>query len=273
MGASLRLVKSFLETIREDNQIEILNRLLLLVQKKIIRGHEILVSYLELPDQVSGLAPIVEKIMDIENPDAYFAMFFILKTRTILIIARSQKRRINLHSLLSYYGGGGHRLAASLMLRNQEGPRFHEEFLAYLENSLVSATRVKDVMTAEVFTLNEKNSVLNASMYMEEVNHTGLPVLNGEGKLTGFFGLRDIMKARRVAQMHAPVSAYMAKNIVSTGPDVTMREVERLFYKHHVGHLPVLEDDRLVGIITRWDFLEYKKNRKGLGVGDEAEAE
>jgi tRNA nucleotidyltransferase (CCA-adding enzyme) len=47
-----------------------------------------------------------------------------------------------------------------------------------------------------------------------------------------------------------------------------MREVERLFYKHHIGHLPILEDEHLVGIVTRWDFLEYKKRRKGLGSGE-----
>ena len=269
MGASLRLVKGFLETIREDSQIEILNQLLILVQKKIIHGHEILISYLEIKENVQGLAPVVEKIMDIENPDAYFAVFFVLKTKTILIIARSQKRRINLHGLLSVYGGGGHQLAASLMLRNQEGPRFYEEFLKYLNNSLVSATRAGDIMTKNVFTLHESVSVMNASKYMEEINHTGLPVLNSEGKLTGFFGLRDIMKARRASAMNAPVSAYMAKNVVFANPEITMREVERLFFKHHIGHLPIVKQDALTGIVTRWDFLEYKKYRKGLGPEDE----
>jgi tRNA nucleotidyltransferase (CCA-adding enzyme) len=269
MGASLRLVKSFLDTIREDDQIEILNKLLLLVKKQLIKGHEILISYLEIKENIPGLAPIVEKIMDIENPDAYFAVFFIQKTKTILIIARSQKRRINLHALLSAYGGGGHQLAASLMLRKQEGQKFYETFLEYLNDAMVPATRARDIMTKEVFTLNENSSVMNASIYMEEINHTGLPVLNNEGKITGFFGLRDIMKARRASQMHSPVSAYMIKNVVSSHPDITMREVERLFYKHRVGHIPVLEDNKLVGIVTRWDFLEYKKRRKGLGVEDE----
>jgi len=264
MGASIRLVKGFLETIREDDQIEILNRLLLLVEKKLIRGHEILVSYLEIKENIPGLAPVIEKIMDIENPDAYFAVFFIRKTKTILIIARSQKRRINLHDLLSAFGGGGHQLASSLMLRDQDGPRFFKEFLEYLNNSLVTATRAKDVMTKKVFVLNENNSVMSASVYMEEINHTGLPVLNNEGKLSGFLGLRDIMKARRASQMSAPVSAYMSKNVISAHPEITMREVERLFYKHHMGHLPVLEGDALTGIVTRWDLLEYKKQRDKL---------
>ena len=268
MGASLRLVKSFLETIREDDQILTLNQLLLVAEKKQIRGQEILLSYLEIEENIPGLAPVVEKIMDIENPDAYFAVFFVRKNSTILVIARSQQPQIDLHVLLGHYGGGGHPLAASLMLRSQEGPLFYDNFLNYLERSLAPATCARDVMTRNVFTINENISVMNASMYMEETNHTGLPVLNNNGKLTGFIGLRDIMKARRVSQMHAPASAYMAKNIISSHPDITMREVERLFYKHRIGHLPILEDDTLTGIVTRGDFLEYKKNSEGLETGN-----
>ena len=264
MGASLRLVKGFLDTIRDDEQIAILNQLLLLVQKKLIRGHEILISYLEINENIPGLAPVVEKIMDIENPDAYFAIFYVRKTKTILIIARSQKHIINLHALLSAYGGGGHELASSLLLREQEGPRFYEEFLHHLHNSLPSAIRVKDVMTKKVFTLNEDNTVMNASIYMEEINHTGLPVKNKEGKLTGFISLRDIMKARRASRMNSPVSAYMTKGLICSHPDITMREAERLFYKHRIGHLPVMDGETLIGIVTRWDLLEYKKHREIL---------
>ena len=268
MGGSLKLVRGFLETIRGEDQIEIFNQLLLLVQKKLIRGHEILVSYLEINENIPGISPVVEKIMDIENPDAYFAVFFIRKTRTILIISRSQRKKIDLHALLSAYGGGGHHLASSLMLRNQEGPKFYEEFLEYLHNSLVSATRVRDIMTRKVFSVNENSTVMNASIYMEEVDHTGVPVLNNEGKLTGFIGLKDIMKARRASAMNAPVSAYMKKNVVSSPPEITMREVERIFYKHHIGHLPVIEEGALTGIITRWDFLQYKKRREDPDVKD-----
>jgi tRNA nucleotidyltransferase (CCA-adding enzyme) len=273
MGASLRLVKSFLETIKEDEQMIVLNQLLLLCHTKVIQGHEILLSYLEIEANIPGLAAVVEKIMEIENPDAYFAVFFIRKSGTILVIARSQKQRIDLHELLAGYGGGGHQLAASLMLRNREGPRFWEEFLGYLERSLAPATCARDIMTKEVYTVSEQNTILEASKYMEEINHTGLPVLNGEGRLSGFLSLRDIMKARRASQMHVPVRTFMTKNIISSGPEITMREVERLFYKHHIGHLPIVDDTKLAGIVTSWDFLEYKKQRKGLGTEDRANGE
>lgn len=272
MGASLRLVKSFLETLKEDEQLAALNQLLLLVHTRVIQGHEVLLSYLEIDENIPGLAAVVEKIMEIENRDAYFAVFFIRKSRTILVIARSQKPRINLHGLLAQYGGGGHQMAASLMLRGQEGPRFYEDLLAHLERSLAPATCAADIMSRDVFTINENSSILNASKYMEEVNHTGLPVVNSGGKLCGFLSLRDIMKARRSSSMHAPVKAYMSRHTISSHPGITMREVERLFYKHHIGHLPILEEGRLSGIVTRWDLLEYKKQRRGAALEEGGKA-
>jgi tRNA nucleotidyltransferase (CCA-adding enzyme) len=263
-GASLRLVKSFLETIREDDQLLVLNQLLMAAHKKNIQGHELLLSYLELEENVPGLAAVVEKIMEIENPDAYIAVFYIRKNKSILLIGRSQKRRIDLNKLFEIYGGGGHHLAASAKLSGREGSPFYREFLEYLEASLVPATSAGDIMTRHVFTVNENINLMEASLYMEEVNHTGLPVLTDAGELSGFLSLREIMKGRKASRMQYPVKAFMSRNVISSAPSITMREVERLFYKYHIGHLPIVEDDKLTGIVTRWDFLEYQKRRSRL---------
>ncbi|MDR0721934.1 MAG: CBS domain-containing protein [Treponema sp.] len=259
MGASLRLVKSFLENIIEDDQILILNQLLLVASTSNIQGHRILLSYLELEDQVEGLAPVVEKVMDVENPDAYFAFFFIPKKKTLLLIARSRRARIDLHELLYVYGGGGHQAAAAVTLKHQDGPGFYTQFLAYLEGSLKPAIRAKDIMTRNVHTIRDNLSLLDAALFLESKDLTGVPVVNDQGKVSGFLSLRDIMKGRKAAQMHSPVKAYMTKNVVVSEGHLTMREVERIFYKHHIAHLPIVEEGRLVGVVTQWDYLQYKK--------------
>jgi tRNA nucleotidyltransferase (CCA-adding enzyme) len=255
MGASLKLVKSFLETIKEDDQIRILNRLLLTARPASVQGNEILLSYLELDRQVSGLAAVIEKITDVKNPDAYFAVFFIPRNNTALVIARSQRSRIDLHEILAPYGGGGHQSAASAKLNVQDGRRFYDELQEYLERSLAPALRAGDIMSREVFSVNENQSLLDASKYMEKVNQTGLPVLNDAGELNGFLSLREIMKGRKNSQMSSPVRAYMIRNVVSAPPGITMREIERLFFRHHIGHIPIVEHNALTGIVSRGDYL------------------
>ena len=266
MGASLRLVKSFLETVREDEQVAVLNRVR--PETHSIQGNVILLSYLELEENVAGLAAVVEKIMDIQNPDAYFAVFSIPRDNTILLIARSQKKKIDLHSLLSVYGGGGHQLAASAKISGREGQSFFEEFKTYLELALEPAARAKDIMTKNVFTIHETTSLMDASMFLERVDHTAVPVVDKEGNVSGFISLRDIMKGRRHGKMQAPVKAYMSHPMISAGSMVTIREIERIFYRHKIGYLPILEEGKLLGIVTRWDYLQFQKQAP-QGSGDE----
>jgi tRNA nucleotidyltransferase (CCA-adding enzyme) len=257
MGASLRLVRSFLETVIEDEQIAVLNQLK--PDSCSIQGNVILLSYLELEKNVVGLAAVVEKIMDMQNPDAYFAVFSIPMDNTVLLIARSQNKRIDLHALLSVYGGGGHQLAASAKITSREGRGFFEEFKIYLEHSLKPAVRAADIMTKNVFTIHETTSLMDASMFLERVDFTAVPAVDNEGSVSGFISLRDIMKGRKHGKMQAPVKAYMSKPVISAGSTATMREIERIFHKEKIGHLPILEDGKLLGIVTRWDYLQFQK--------------
>jgi tRNA nucleotidyltransferase (CCA-adding enzyme) len=265
MGASLKLVKSFLEMVVEDDQVAALYQTLQAITGRSIQGHRILLSYLELSENVPGLALVVEKIMDLEHPDAYFAFYSILKSKTIFLIARSRKEKIDLHELLHVYGGGGHQMAASAKLTNRDGKEFFDEFCLYLEKSLAPATRAGDIMSKTTLAINENASILEASLLLEQEDLSGVPVVDEQEQLTGFIGLENIMKGRKAGAMQAPVKAYMSKPAVSAETSITMREVERIFYKYHIGRLLIVEDRKLQGILTRWDYLQYQKRRDDLG--------
>lgn len=262
MGASLKLVKNYLESLIETDQILALNQLFIVVREPIdIHGHSILVTCLDLEDEINGLNAVVDKVMEVENPDAYFAFFSIPKKNTVLLIARSQKAKIDLHKLLQPYGGGGHQAAASLNVVNRDMKRFSEEFLAYLERSLKPATRARDIMTKEVAVIKENDSLMTASRFLEARELTGVPVINDSGTVSGFLSLRDISKGRRANQMHAPVKSHMTRNVITSDGRITMREVEHLFYKHHINHIPIVEEGILQGIVTYGDYLRYKQNQ------------
>jgi tRNA nucleotidyltransferase (CCA-adding enzyme) len=69
------------------------------------------------------------------------------------------------------------------------------------------------------------------------------------------------MKGRRAEQMHAPVKAYMSRNIITAPPDTTIWRIEELLFNHNIGHLPIVDDSRIVGIVTRADYLDHKRSR------------
>ena len=257
MGASLKLVKSFLETIKEEQQFSVLNQVRPV--QCLIQGHLILLSYFELEENVPGLSAVVEKIMEVQNPDAYFAFFSVPRDKTVFLIARSQKRAINLETLLSVYGGGGHPLAASAKITGRDGLELYEEFRLSLDSTLKPATTVKDIMTKDVVSIHETTSLIEASLFLERVDLTAVPVVDKMGDVCGLISLRDIMKGRKQGKMKSPVRAFMSKPIISAGSNVTMREIERIFFKYKISHLPILEEGKLLGIVTRWDYLQYQK--------------
>jgi CBS domain-containing protein len=55
--------------------------------------------------------------------------------------------------------------------------------------------------------------------------------------------------------MHAPVRSYMTRSVFTASPSSTLREIESAFFQHTIFYLPVVEDRKLVGIVTRSAYL------------------
>lgn len=260
-GASMKLVSQFLKPLKQEYQISLFHQVLNRLVYKKIHGHTIILSYYEMKDQVSGLAPIVEKVFEVENADALFVLFGLEKSKKTLIIGRSQKETIDVSSILAPWGGGGHTRAASAQLKGKFGQEVYESFINGLTHSLLPAVSAEDLMTPNVDVIQDSWSVLDASIFLEKIGHTGAPVLNDGGELVGFMTLRDISKARRSEQMKAPVRSYMTRKVHSCKRDASIKELESFFLQYNVGHIPVAHEGRLLGIVTRTDYLEYLEKR------------
>jgi tRNA nucleotidyltransferase (CCA-adding enzyme) len=261
-GASIQLVKTFLSPLRERVQITMFHEVMNDLVHREIRGHSVLLSYTDLNEPSQGLSAVVEKIFDVEDADAYFAVFNFKHNESVLIISRNQKDAIELDEVMAVFGGGGHKKAASATIKDAKGMEVYEKLLELLESSLRPAMTAGDLMTRDVTTMSPDTSLLDAAIFLEEINHTGCPVVDESGKLVGLFTLRDIMKGRKAGQMHAPVKGFMTRKIISTGPDTTVREMEDILLTNNIGHLPILENGSLLGIITRTDYLAFRKATK-----------
>ena len=127
------------------------------------------------------------------------------------------------------------------------------------------AKTVRDIMSAEVTTLGRNDTLLLAKdiMNLGRVRH--FPVVEDD-ELVGVVSQRDLYraslgtvmqygeKAQRAFLESVAVKEVMADPI-SISPDATVRDAARLMMEHKIGCLPVLEDSRLVGIVTETDML------------------
>jgi CBS domain-containing protein len=68
---------------------------------------------------------------------------------------------------------------------------------------------------------------------------------------------RDFRKMRKESQLRSPVRAFMATEVLTIEPEKSLSQAAQTMVKHDVGRLPVVEDGRVIGIITRSDVMRY----------------
>ena len=121
--------------------------------------------------------------------------------------------------------------------------------------------RVRDCMKAEVTEVDGKMDVLSAMKVMREVGATSLIVKRrDENDEYGMLLFSDIAK-KVIARDRAPerVNVYeiMAKPVVTVKPDMHIRYCARLFENFGIGHAPVEEDGRIIGIVSYYRLVLY----------------
>lgn len=114
--------------------------------------------------------------------------------------------------------------------------------------------KVRDCMRKEVTEVDGKLDVLSALKVMKEVGATSLIVKRrDEHDEYGFLSFADIAR-NVIAKDRAPerVNVYevMAKPVLSVRPDMEIRYCARLFENFGVSHAPVVEDGKVIGIVS-----------------------
>ena len=118
---------------------------------------------------------------------------------------------------------------------------------------------VADVMTPAPIVAQvpgSRNEVINM---MVRNKLTGLPVVRAsDGKLMGIVSRRDIFKKFEETQL----SLIMKKNIITISPYAPLPEAARIFAEKRIHRIPVVDENKLVGIITPTDILKEIRNMK-----------
>ncbi len=105
---------------------------------------------------------------------------------------------------------------------------------------------------AKIYTVPSTATVFDALLVMCEGN-TGAVLVTEDEKIVGIFTERDYAREGEIKGRCARdtiVADVMTKQMVLIKPETTLEECAELMAKYHVRHLPVLEKDRVVGIVS-----------------------
>lgn len=115
---------------------------------------------------------------------------------------------------------------------------------------------VSDLMTKKVRTIGETDNIASAQAMLQEFFIRHIPVVDPEGSLVGLVTQRDILATTHKMDPTLPVRDIMRTGVATTTPTQSLRGAAETMIYNKYGCLPVLEDGRLVGIITETDFLK-----------------
>jgi CBS domain-containing protein len=110
--------------------------------------------------------------------------------------------------------------------------------------------KAEDVMTTNVITVTEHQTKQDAARLLSQHHISGLPVVNNEHVVMGVVTEYDVISKKGLT-----VGEIMTRGVISVTPDTNLEDVSRILVHEHIKRLPVLEQGRLVGIVSRADLV------------------
>ena len=255
--ADLSILNTFLQYAYGKKQKNILFRMLQKTERININNFTISISTMEIEGRIQNLAVVVQMYREIVNVDAAFGIFIDSKTNKCMIIGRSGSDQINMGLIMRALGGGGHPGAGSAQMKNAKPSAIETIIIELIKGNNHSSVNLSDIMSYPVITVNENTPVEEVTMLLREVGCTGVPITDKNDKLVGIVSRRDFKKIRKSSQMKSPIKAFMSRNPVSLPSDKSAMEAAKLMIKHDIGRIPIMEKDKIIGIVTRSDTMLY----------------
>ena len=151
----------------------------------------------------------------------------------------------------------------------------------------------KDVMTKTVISVGPEDTILRAIRLMLQNKVSGLPVVDGSGRLVGMVTEGDFLRRSETGTLHRPprwieflmgpgplatdyvhangrkVREVMTCEVRYVTEDASLEDVVNLMEKYHIKRVPVLRDKEIIGIISRANIIRVvaKAGRQAVKLG------
>jgi CBS domain-containing protein/sugar phosphate permease len=129
---------------------------------------------------------------------------------------------------------------------------------AGIKKPFTERIKVKEFMNPPI-TVKDNTLVIEVTKIMSEKDIGFLPVISSDtGKLVGVISEKDLMSILccDITNKDKPVKEFMIKDVITISPDSTLKEALEKFIDHKIRHLPVVKDDRVVGVVSVKDVLK-----------------
>ena len=266
-GAKLDIVSQFVSHDLSSSQVGLLGNLIKNATTYTIQNVEIVITKLTLRQYFDGFAVILHRLMVMENLDVLFGL--ICMGERIYLIARSRIPEVNAGQIARDFGGGGHASAASATVKDMTLFEAEERLVHLLHRYVRPQAIAGEIMSSPVITITSDITINEANDLLTRYNVTVLPVIPGDTDSTdansppsilGMISRRVIEKAIFHKLGDLPVSEYMTTEVATLPSTATLADIQELIIGNRQRLIPIIERERVQGVITRTDLLNLLVN-------------
>ncbi len=254
MGADLSRILARAEVSMPASERHLLDVLAENARESYVNGAKVLSTWAETEEYVEGLSLFVHRLRD--YCDSHVTLSAVRSGgRKVSLIVRSSPGVLNVKEFLTPYGGSGHIQAGSATILEREPQELLEELEEDLKRRIPPMLDVASVMTSPVLAVSPDAMVDEAYRTMLRFGHQALPVALENGEVVGIMTRKDLDKAHLHGFDRARIRDFMTEGVIGISSEASIDEAHRLMATYSFERLPVLNNGRLVGILTRADLV------------------
>lgn len=264
-GARLDEMAQFLSHELTSTEISILHNLIETAQKYTIQDIPLILLTQTYEEYIDEFALIVRRFMAMENLDVLFAL--VSMAGRIYLIARSRIADVNVGAVAREFGGGGHATAASATLKDMTLIDAQEKLVHILHRHIRPQPVAGQMMSKPAITVRPNNTIDDAKEILTRYNITAAPVCEDIGRagedgalILGIITRQILEKANHHNLGKRPVTDYMSSDVSTLPLAATLADIQDLIIESRQRIVPIVDDCRLVGVITRTDLLNRLVN-------------
>lgn len=251
-GANLNIVSSFLKMAMSIEELDLLNELVQSSKEIVVEGIRIMVAKASRDSYIGDAAHFAHRMMEIEDIDAV-AVLLSMEGK-IVMVARSKVPELDVSKIMKEFGGGGHPTAASATIKEASLEVIEERLTDLLHECVKPGKVASDVMTRPVISTQWDASIKEAEAMMTRYGINVLPVLK-EGRYVGLISREVVEKALFHGFGKSRTMEFSTTDAITVSQNAPIRKIETLMIEQNQRFMPVVEDGKIIGAITRTDLL------------------
>lgn len=121
-----------------------------------------------------------------------------------------------------------------------------------------------EIMTRDVISISDSATVRDVIRRLAEYRVSGMPVVNRQQRLVGIVTEADVLGFH--GDESTSVTDIMTRRVITVSAETPTEQIAQLITSHRIKRVPVVAEDRVVGIVSRGDLVRVLASRWTCGV-------